>query len=47
MSPQMLILPESSPNKYYLLAEGRHFKKNIGLKSDSMTVSASSILNSQ
>ncbi|MHC4546623.1 MAG: hypothetical protein ACYTDW_20100 [Planctomycetota bacterium] len=33
LSPQMLILRQLSPNKYYLLAEERHFKKNNLLKS--------------
>ncbi len=37
LSLQMLILPKSSPNKYYFLAEGDHFKKNNSLKSDSMS----------
>ena len=36
MSPQMLIFPKSSPNKYHLLAEGANFQKNIGRKTDSM-----------
>jgi hypothetical protein len=35
----MLILPGSSPDIYHFLAEGRHCKQNIGLKSDSMAYS--------
>jgi hypothetical protein len=37
MSPQILILPESSPNIYHFLAEGRHLQKNIGPVEDSMS----------
>jgi hypothetical protein len=36
MSPQILILPKSSPNKYRLLGHGHNFQKNIGPVEDSM-----------
>ena len=37
MSPQMLILLKSCPNKYHFLAEYCIFQKNIGPIEDSMT----------
>jgi hypothetical protein len=41
MSPQMLILHQSSPDIYHFLAEYYNFKKNIGPAADSMYVSIS------
>jgi hypothetical protein len=37
MSPQTLILPKSSPNKYHFFAERGHFKKKILPIRDPMT----------
>jgi len=39
MSPQMLILHQSSPDIYHFLAEYYNFKKNIGPAADSMSYS--------
>ena len=39
MSPQMLILPESSPNIYNFLVEYCNFQKIIGPVEDSMNYS--------
>jgi hypothetical protein len=36
LTPQILILPKSSPNKYYFLAEYCNLQKNIGPVEDSM-----------
>jgi len=37
MSPQMLILPKSSPNIGQFLGQGHNLQKIIGLITDSMT----------
>jgi hypothetical protein len=39
MSPEILILPESSPKTCYFLIEYWNFEKNIGPVEDSMSFS--------